>query len=45
MEKHFAEIRVDKKYMECEFDFDMPCVLADQIRELVKNFYKDEYSL
>ena len=41
MEEHIVKISVNGKYAECEFDFDMPCILADQIKEVVKKFYQD----
>lgn len=41
MEEHIVKISVNGKYAECEFDFDMPWILADQIKEVVKKFYQD----
>ena len=42
MEKFQVEIRKDIKYLEVEFSGNTPCLLADEIRKVVKEFYKDE---
>ena len=41
MERHFVEIRIDKNYVAIETDGNMPCLLADKIKAVVKDFYKE----
>ena len=42
MERHIVEIRVEGKYVAVEFDYNMPCLLADEIRKVVKEFYEED---
>ena len=35
------QIRVDVHYLECEFSSDTPCIFADKVRELAKDYFKD----
>lgn len=42
MEEHIVKISVNGKYAECEFDFDMPWMLANQIKEVVRKFYQED---
>lgn len=42
MERFQVEIRKDIEYLEVEFSGNTPCLLADEIRKVVKEFYKNE---
>jgi hypothetical protein len=35
------QIRVDVHYLECEFSSNTPCIFADKVRELAKEYFKD----
>ena len=40
MEQYNIQITVEDEGVFIDFDFDMPCILADKIKEVVKDFYK-----
>lgn len=42
MEKYHIEIRVDKNYQAVECSGNTPCLLYDEIRELVKEYFKED---
>jgi uncharacterized protein YuzE len=42
MEKFLVEIRHEGKYTAVECSGNTPCLLADEIRKVVKEFYKNE---
>lgn len=42
MERYLIEIRVDKNYQAVECSGNTPAMLADQIKELVKEYFKEE---
>ena len=41
MDKFSIEIRVDVKYLECDFSQNTPCFFADEIRKLAKEYFDD----
>ena len=41
MDKYTIEIRVDVKYLECECSPNTPCLFADEIRKLAKEYFND----
>ena len=41
MDKFAIEIRVDVKYLECDFSPNTPCFFADEIRKLAKEYFDD----
>lgn len=41
MDKYTIEIRVDVKYLECECSPNTPCLFADEIRKLAKEYFAD----
>jgi hypothetical protein len=42
MERFIIEIRKDVKYLEVEFSGNTPCLLADEIRKVVKEYFKED---
>ena len=42
MERFRIEIRVDRKYVAVEFSDNTPCLLADKIRELARDYFKED---
>ena len=40
MEQYNIQITVEDEGVFIDFDFDMSCILADKIKEVVKDFYK-----
>ena len=41
MDKYTIEIRVDVKYLECECSPNTPCLFADAVRKLAKDYFDD----
>lgn len=41
MDKYTIEIRVDVKYLECEFSGNTPFLFADQVRKLAKEYFAE----
>lgn len=41
MQTYNIQIRVDVNYQQVECSGNTPCLLADQIRDLVQNYFKD----
>ena len=42
MDKFSIEIRVDVKYLECEFSPNTPCFFADAVRKLAKEYFDEK---
>ncbi len=42
MQTYNIQIRVDVNYQQVECSGNTPCLLADQIRDLVKDYFKEE---
>lgn len=42
METFKIEIITNGKWVSFDFSPNIPCMLADEIKELVKNFYKED---
>lgn len=42
MQTYNIQIRVDVNYQQVECSGNTPCLLADQIRDLVKEYFKEE---
>ena len=42
MERFYIEIRHDGKYVAVEYSDNPPCLLADKIRELARDYFKED---
>ena len=42
MQTYNIQIRVDVNYQQVECSGNTPCLLADKIRDLVKDYFKEE---